>query len=109
MNVSSILHNFSLDINNQNEDIIFIQSHLVPQNVKYRTKKLCNKAFNLFYLFAVFGLDSPLSLFPPGMDPSKLYNPLMEMPDPRSMHPHPHGPFLKKKSKCKYLQNWCNI
>ncbi|XP_031622232.1 protein jim lovell isoform X2 [Contarinia nasturtii] len=49
--------------------------------------------------FPVFGLDSPLSLFPPGMDPGKLYNPLMEMPDPRSMHPHPHGPYLKKKNK----------
>lgn len=52
----------------------------------------------------MFGLDSPLSLFPPGMDPGKLYNPLMEMPDPRQMHPHPHGPYLKKKNKCKYIQ-----
>lgn len=40
LNVPSILHNFSLDIDIQNEDIIFIQSHLVPQNVKYRTKKI---------------------------------------------------------------------
>lgn len=50
----------------------------------------------------MFGLDSPLSLFPPGIDPGKLYNPLMEMSDPRSMHPHPHGPYLKKKNKCKF-------
>lgn len=34
------------------------------------------------------------------MDPAKLYNPLMEMSDPRGMHPDHHGPpFLKKKSK----------
>lgn len=50
----------------------------------------------------MFGLDSPLPLFPPGMDPGKLYNPLMEMSDPRSMHPHHHGPYLKKKGKRKY-------
>lgn len=45
-----------------------------------------------------------MSLFPPGIDPSKIYNPLMEMPDPRAIHPHPHGPYLKKKSKCKYIK-----
>lgn len=53
---------------------------------------------NVCYKFSVFGLDSPL-LFPPGMDPAKIYNPLMEMSDPRGMHPDHHGPFLKKKSK----------
>lgn len=59
---------------------------------------------NIFFFTSVFGLDSPLSLFPPGMDPGKLYNPLMEMPDPRGIHgPHPHGPYLKKKNKCKYI------
>lgn len=46
----------------------------------------------------VFGLDSPLGLFPPGIDPGKLYNPLMEMSDPRDMPGGP-PPFLKKKSK----------
>ncbi|XP_049298381.1 protein jim lovell isoform X2 [Anopheles funestus] len=44
----------------------------------------------------MFGLDSPLGLFPPGMDPGKIYSPLMEMSDPRSMH-HDGPPFLKKK------------
>lgn len=50
----------------------------------------------------MFGLDSPLGLFPPGIDPAKLYNPLMEMSDPRGMHPdHAHPtPYLKKKGKC---------
>uniref|UniRef100_A0A182NQ12 BTB domain-containing protein n=1 Tax=Anopheles dirus TaxID=7168 RepID=A0A182NQ12_9DIPT len=49
----------------------------------------------------MFGLDSPLGLFPPGMDPGKIYSPLMEMSDPRGMH-HDGPPFLKKKSKCTY-------
>ncbi|XP_035919853.1 protein jim lovell isoform X2 [Anopheles stephensi] len=44
----------------------------------------------------MFGLDSPLGLFPPGMDPGKIYSPLMEMSDPRGMH-HDGPPFLKKK------------
>uniref|UniRef100_A0A1A9WS60 BTB domain-containing protein n=1 Tax=Glossina brevipalpis TaxID=37001 RepID=A0A1A9WS60_9MUSC len=44
----------------------------------------------------MFGLDSPLGLFPPGIDPGKLYNPLMEMSDPRGMPSDP-PPFLKKK------------
>ncbi|KAH8283445.1 hypothetical protein KR018_002110 [Drosophila ironensis] len=44
----------------------------------------------------MFGLDSPLGLFPPGIDPGKLYNPLMEMSDPREMPGGP-PPFLKKK------------
>ncbi|XP_041563164.1 protein jim lovell isoform X2 [Drosophila elegans] len=44
----------------------------------------------------MFGLDSPLGLFPPGMDPGKLYNPLMEMSDPRDMTGGA-PPFLKKK------------
>ncbi|ALC42821.1 CG16778 [Drosophila busckii] len=44
----------------------------------------------------MFGLDSPLGLFPPGIDPNKLYNPLMEMSDPRDMPGGP-PPFLKKK------------
>ncbi|XP_070505106.1 protein jim lovell isoform X2 [Chironomus tepperi] len=48
----------------------------------------------------MFGLDSPLGLFPPGMDPSKMYNPLMDLPDHhpahRQLHPD-HQPFLKKK------------
>ncbi|XP_034652617.1 protein jim lovell [Drosophila subobscura] len=44
----------------------------------------------------MFGLDSPLGLFPPGIDPGKLYNPLMEMSDPRDMSGGP-PPFLKKK------------
>lgn len=57
----------------------------------------------------MFGLDSPLSLFPPGMDPGKLYNPLMEMSDPRAMHPNPHGPYLKKKNKRKYCIICCNV
>lgn len=48
----------------------------------------------------VFGLDAPFGLFPPGMDPGKMYNPLMELSDPRTMHPdHPPPPFLKKKCK----------
>lgn len=47
---------------------------------------------------AVFGLDTH-GLFPPhGMDPSKLYSPLMEMSDPRGMHPE-QQPYLKKKGK----------
>lgn len=49
------------------------------------------------FFFSVFGLDSPLGLFPPGMDHGKLYSPLMEMSDPRGMHDQ--TPFLKKKSK----------
>lgn len=49
-------------------------------------------------LFAVFGLESTLGLFPPGMDPGKIYNPLLEMSDPRGM-PNETPPFLKKKSK----------
>uniref|UniRef100_A0A182SIF8 Uncharacterized protein n=1 Tax=Anopheles maculatus TaxID=74869 RepID=A0A182SIF8_9DIPT len=53
--------------------------------------------------FTVFGLDSPLGLFPPGMDPGKIYSPLMEMSDPRSMH-HDGPPFLKKKSVV-----WCGV
>ncbi|XP_062560506.1 protein jim lovell-like [Armigeres subalbatus] len=45
----------------------------------------------------MFGLDSPLGLFPPGMDPGKMYSPLLEMSDPRGMH-HDGPPFhLKKK------------
>ncbi|EAA07250.5 AGAP010355-PA, partial [Anopheles gambiae str. PEST] len=44
----------------------------------------------------MFGLDSPLGLFPPGMDPGKIYSPLMEMSDPRGLH-HEGPPFLKKK------------
>lgn len=49
--------------------------------------------------FQVFGLDTPLGMFPPhGMDPSKLYSPLMEMSDPRGMHPE-QQPYLKKKGK----------
>ncbi|XP_013100272.2 protein jim lovell [Stomoxys calcitrans] len=44
----------------------------------------------------MFGLDSPLGLFPPGIDPGKLYNPLMEMSDPRGL-PGETPPFLKKK------------
>ncbi|XP_046810777.1 protein jim lovell isoform X2 [Lucilia cuprina] len=46
--------------------------------------------------YLMFGLDSPLGLFPPGIDPGKLYNPLMEMSDPRGM-PGDAPPFLKKK------------
>lgn len=49
-----------------------------------------------FICFKVFGLDSPLGLFPPGMDPGKMYNPLMDLPDPRTLHPD-HTNFLKKK------------
>lgn len=53
---------------------------------------------NLFNL--VFGIDSPLGLFPPGMDPTKMYNPLMDLPDHpahhRQLHPD-HPSFLKKK------------
>lgn len=62
------------------------------------------KSQQYFNIISVFGLDSPLGLFPPGMDPGKLYNPLMDMPDPRGLPPHPHGPFLKKKSKSKYTE-----
>ncbi|XP_004529936.1 protein jim lovell isoform X2 [Ceratitis capitata] len=47
--------------------------------------------------FPVFGLDSPLGLFPPGIDPGKLYNPLMEMSDPRGMPSDHPPPFLKGK------------
>lgn len=46
----------------------------------------------------MFGLDSPLGLFPPGMDPAKMFNPLMDMSDPRGMSGD-HPTFLKKKSK----------
>lgn len=56
----------------------------------------------ILFIILVFGLDSPLPLFPPGIDPGKLYNPLMEMSDPRSMHSHHPGPYLKKKNKCKF-------
>ncbi|XP_036230907.2 protein jim lovell isoform X1 [Bactrocera oleae] len=45
----------------------------------------------------MFGLDSPLGLFPPGIDPGKLYNPLMEMSDPRGMPSDHPPPFLKGK------------
>ncbi|CAD7011733.1 unnamed protein product [Ceratitis capitata] len=52
------------------------------------------------FVSEVFGLDSPLGLFPPGIDPGKLYNPLMEMSDPRGMPSDHPPPFLKgKKSK----------
>lgn len=45
----------------------------------------------------IFGLDTHLGLFPPGMDPGKMYSPLMEMSDPRGGL-HPDTPqFLKKK------------
>ncbi|XP_038112331.1 protein jim lovell [Culex quinquefasciatus] len=44
----------------------------------------------------MFSLDSPLGLFPPGMDLGKNYSPLMEMSDPRGMH-HDGPPFLKHK------------
>uniref|UniRef100_A0A182Q6T6 BTB domain-containing protein n=1 Tax=Anopheles farauti TaxID=69004 RepID=A0A182Q6T6_9DIPT len=55
-------------------------------------------------LALMFGLDSPLGLFPPGMDPGKIYSPLMEMSDPRGMH-HDGPPFLKKKSpKPKHIK-----
>jgi hypothetical protein len=53
----------------------------------------------------VFGLDSPLGLFPPGMDPSKMY-PLMDLPDHpghRGMHPDA-PPFLKKKRKSEQVE-----
>lgn len=51
----------------------------------------------------MFGLDSPLGLFPPGMDPTKMYNPLMDLPDHhpahhRQLHPD-HPSFMKKKCK----------
>lgn len=55
-------------------------------------------SFIIWFSFAVFGLDSPLGLFPPGMDPAKMFNPLMDMSDPRGMSGD-HPPFLKKKSK----------
>ncbi|XP_053966639.1 protein jim lovell isoform X1 [Anastrepha ludens] len=45
----------------------------------------------------MFSLDSPLGLFPPGIDPGKLYNPLMEMSDPRVMPGDHPPPFLKGK------------
>lgn len=45
--------------------------------------------------FAVFGLDSPLGLFPGGLDGCR--NPLLEMADPRTA-PDLH-PFAKKKSE----------
>ena len=73
---------------------------LTPPHCKYTHHHLY--LLNLI-LSLVFGLDSPLGLFPPGMDPSKMYNPLMEMPDHhhhRNLHPdHHHQPFLKKKRK----------
>jgi hypothetical protein len=51
----------------------------------------------------VFGLDSPLGFLPPGMDPSKMYNPMMDMPDHhRSLH-QDSQPFLKKKCKLSQL------
>jgi len=53
---------------------------------------------NIVDYISVFGLDSPLGLFPHGIDPGKLYSPLMEMSDPRGMHHEPPS-FLKKKSK----------
>lgn len=52
--------------------------------------------------FSVFGLDSGLGLFPPGMDPGKLYSPLMEMPDPRAPPHDPHM-FSSVKKKCKEI------
>lgn len=58
----------------------------------------------IYVFFSVFGLDSPLGLFPPGMDHGKLYSPLMEMSDPRGMHGD-QTPFLKKKSKFFLLPN----
>lgn len=72
---------------------------LTPPHSKSETLKLKNDLIN--FRLAVFGLDSPLGLFPPGMDPSKMYNPLMDLPDHhpahhRSLHPD-HQPFLKKK------------
>lgn len=76
--------------------------------MKKNKQKILNPIWFIYFLLSVFGLDSPL-LFPPGMDPGKLYNPLMEMPDPRSMHPHPHGPYLKKKNKCKYYNNQSKV
>lgn len=60
-----------------------------------------NQYLIIIFLSTVFGLDSPLGLFPPGIDPGKLYNPLMEMSDPRDMPGGP-PPFLKKKSKYKH-------
>jgi hypothetical protein len=53
--------------------------------------------------FSVFGLDSGLGLFPPGMDPGKLYSPLMEMPDPRAPQHDPHL-FSSVKKKCMYSE-----
>lgn len=50
----------------------------------------------------MFGLDSPLGLFPPGMDPAKMFNPLMDMSDPRGMSGD-HPTFMKKKSKLKII------
>lgn len=49
--------------------------------------------FRLFFVL-VFGLDSPLGLFPPGLDGCR--NPLLEMADPRSA-PDSHL-YVKKKS-----------
>lgn len=51
-------------------------------------------------IVAVFGLDSGLGLFPSGLDPGKLYSPLMDMPDPRAPHHDPHM-FSSVKKKCK--------
>lgn len=69
----------------------FVQNHL---REAHKSKNL--NFFPVFHLLSVFGLESPLGIFPPGIDPSKMYNPLLDLPDPRSMHPD-HTPFLKKK------------
>lgn len=52
---------------------------------------------DLRFLIVVFGLDSPLGLFPPGLDSCR--NPLLEMADPRTT-PDSH---LFAKKKCKYI------
>lgn len=57
----------------------------------------CNSSIKAFQIFAVFGLDSPLGLFPPGLDGVR--NPLLEMADPRTT---PDSQlFVKKKSKLR--------
>lgn len=54
-----------------------------------------NSDYFIVCIVLVFGLDSPLGLFPPGLDGCR--NPLLDMTDPRT-NPDVQM-FTKKKSK----------
>jgi hypothetical protein len=87
-----------------------IWGYLTPTYTAFRVTFLHQPTLGFFHLkiillkkklhqilFPVFGLDSPLGLFPPGLDGCR--NPLFDLTDPRTT---PDSQlFVKKKSKSR--------